>query len=125
MKLAKRFFYFGIGLSLGIVFVYFINSKKDTQSFDYLPNARVLKKLRLKKNTYTPEALENMAAFGLDSTHINRFLNEGDVDIFNKIKVDSCTSYSIEAEIKNQDMVLTILNCDKTSRIQKIELQQD
>ena len=125
MKLAKRFFFYGIGLSLGIVFVYFINSKKDTQSFDYLPNARVLKKLRLKKNVYTPEALENMATFDLDSTDINLFLKDGNVDIFNKVKVDSCTSYQIEAAIKDKDMVLTILNCENTSRIEKIALQQD
>ncbi len=126
MKLPQRFFYYGIGLAIGCVFVYFISTKKDTQSFDYLPNARVLKNLRLKKNLYTAEALENMATFALDSTHISKFLNDGDIDFKNSnIKVDSCKSYKIEAAIKKQDMVLYILNCKNTTRIQKIALQQD
>ncbi|PCI00136.1 MAG: hypothetical protein COB81_09490 [Flavobacteriaceae bacterium] len=126
MKLAKRFFYYGIGLSLGCVVVYFISTKKNTQSFDYFPNARTLKNIRLKKNIYSPEAIENMATYNLDSTDISLFLSEGSVDFKNSNKkVDSCKSYQIEAEIKNKDMVLYLLNCKNTTRIQKIALQQD
>ena len=126
MKLPQRFFYYGIGLAIGCVFVYFISIKKDTQSFDYLPNARVLKNIRLKKNMYSPEALENMASFKLDSTHINLFLSDGSVDFKrSNIKVDSCKAYQIDALINEQKMTLHVLNCKNTTQIKKIELQQD
>ncbi|PCH76810.1 MAG: hypothetical protein COB98_05120 [Flavobacteriaceae bacterium] len=126
MKLAKRFFYFGIGLSLGCVVVYFISTKKNTQSFDYLPNARTLKNIRLKKNIYSPEALENMASYKLDSTDIDYFLREGSVDFkHSNIEVDSCKAYQIDALINEQEMTLHLLNCKTTTQIKKIALQQD
>ncbi len=126
MKFSQRFFYYAIGLSLGCVFVYFISTKKDTQSFDYLPNARVLKNIRLKKNNYSPEALKDMVNLKLDTTDIHLFLEEGSVDFkHSNIKVDSCKSYQIDALINEQEMTLHVLNCKNTTQIQKIELQQD
>lgn len=54
MSLIKRIGFYLIGFSLGLVFLAFFFKEKRTE-FCYLPNCRVLKEIRSKELTFTPE----------------------------------------------------------------------
>ena len=122
MKLFKRFLFYGIGLIIGSIFVYFIWEKKDVQ-FDYGPNARVLKTIRTDVRLFSDEAKESMKAIGLDSVDIAVILQDGDVDFGeSKPREEPCKKYVIHGNPKEKDITLIIKKCDTISTIDKVLL---
>ncbi|MGB5385275.1 MAG: DUF4258 domain-containing protein [Eudoraea sp.] len=126
MAFLKRLGFYLIGLSIGLVFLFFFLKKKSDEtgvSFCYLPNCRVLKELRSKPITYSEEIEQLVADQTLDSLSIAYFMNEGDVN-FKKsdTKNTTCNTYSIEGIVKEKLMALTVKNCDSTTLIDKIEI---
>jgi len=120
MTFKQRLPYFLGGLTIGIIFVVFIFGKKNT-TFDYGPNARVLKNLRVKERVFSKEVLSNMTFNNIDTADISTILKNGNVDIGNKIKLDSCLyQYNIKGKNKLNNVVLTVKNCDSTVYIEKI-----
>ncbi|WP_457616893.1 DUF4258 domain-containing protein [Lutibacter sp.] len=121
MKFIHRLFYYGIGLTIGIFAVKFFLNKKGTPSFDYLPNARVLKNIRIKNRLFSSEANQQMQQFSVDTAAISEILRTGDVDFsHSKIKVDSCKIYTIDGVVKEKNIQLIIKNCDSTAIIDKV-----
>lgn len=117
MNLKKRLFFFGIGLSIGAIIVIFFLKEKGT-SFDYLPNARVLKDIRTK----TLKQDSNVASFfksnQIDSIQVYTLLEKGNVD-FGKSIIDSkdtCNLYVINSAEKAK-LQLQIKNCDSIATI--------
>lgn len=134
MNLLYRFGFYFIGLSLGIVAVVYINQQKNV-SFDYLPNARTLKQIRLKeKLSYSSQAKAFCKKENLNASDINYVLHEGDVE-FSKSHPQNkpCPDYWIEASIqkkvKNQivanDYVFIIKRCENEATITKIFKQKN
>ena len=121
MKLLKRFLFYGIGLIIGSIFVYFIWEKKDVQ-FDYGPNARVLKNIRIKTQMYSSEVLNKLSSTNLDSATISQILKNGNVDIWNKIELDSCIQYNIKGRDSLKNITITVMNCDSIAIIDKVLL---
>ena len=121
MKLFKRFLFYGIGLIIGSIFVYFIWEKKDVQ-FDYGPNARVLKNIRIKTQMYSSEVLNKLSSTNLDSATISQILKNGNVDIWNKIELDSCIQYNIKGRDSLKNITITVMNCDSVAIIEKVLL---
>ncbi|MGB5227444.1 MAG: DUF4258 domain-containing protein [Eudoraea sp.] len=126
MAFLKRLGFYLIGLSIGLVFLFFFLKKKSDEtgvSFCYLPNCRVLKELRSKPITYSEEIEQLVADQTLDSLSIAYFMNEGDVN-FKKsdTKNTTCNTYSIEGIVKEKLMALIVKNCDSTTLIDKIEI---
>lgn len=116
MAFLKRLGFYLIGLSIGLVFLFFFLKKKSDEtgvSFCYLPNCRVLKELRSKPSTYSEQIDQMVADQTLDSLTIAYFMNEGDVN-FKKsnTKNTTCKTYLIEGMVKEKLMVLTVKNCD-------------
>ncbi|MBL4939802.1 MAG: DUF4258 domain-containing protein [Lutibacter sp.] len=122
MTFKQRLPYFLGGLTMGVIFVLFIWNKKDTQ-FDYLPNARVLKNIRLKNHLFSDEALSFINSKKIDSANISQILKNGNVDILNKIKFDTCIQYDIKGRKNLKNITLTIKNCDSTATIEKITIE--
>jgi len=124
MKLFKRFFYYGIGLIIGSVFVYFIWEKKNVQ-FDYGPNARVLKTIRTDVRLFSKNALQSMTTLNIDSTDIETILEEGDVD-FKKSspRAEPCKIYVIDGNPKERNITLIVKKCDTVSTIDKIMITE-
>lgn len=123
MTFKERLPYFLGGLTIGIIIVVFIFGKKGT-TFDYGPNARVLKNLRTKERIYTKEAIDVLYYYQLDTAMVSQILANGNVDIGNKIKLDSCLyQYNIQGrkELKNIEIVVT--NCDDAAIIEKITVE--
>ncbi|WP_456377190.1 hypothetical protein [Lutibacter sp.] len=123
MTFKQRLPYFLGGLTIGIIFVLFIWNKKGTQSFDYGPNARVLKNIRIKKRILSSETLAIINSKKIDTAHISQILENGNVDIWNKIKLDTCIQYNIQGRKNLKNITLTIINCNSTAIIKDISFQ--
>jgi len=133
MSLLKRFiFYFG-GFALSLIFLFFIKEKIGFSfEFDYGPNSRTLKNIRLKNRVFSESALNELQKHQLDTSDISFVLLKGDV-IFNEsnIDLDSCKVYVIEGEPvseKNKKVIknikMTIQNCNKTATVQKLIISE-
>lgn len=125
MKFIHRFAYFLIGLLIGSIFVYFVWGKKSA-SFDYLPNARVLKTIRADTQLFTDDAKESMRNFNLDSTDISSMLQHGNID-FKKSspREKPCKTYVINGKPKQKEITLIIKKCDSVSTIHQILLTEN
>lgn len=120
MKLFQRFAYYGIGLIIGGVFVYFIWEKKNVE-FNYGPNARVLDNIRKKKTNFTPTFLAQLQENSLDTSIVRKILKNGNVDISGKTKID-CGGYQYTIEGKKELNLVSIVvsNCDSIAEFNKV-----
>lgn len=120
MTFRQRLPYFLGGLTIGIIIVVFFLGKKDT-TFDYGPNARVLKNIRIKNREFSSEVLTILNSKKIDTATVSQILENGNVDLLNKIKLDSCLyEYNISGKKDLKNITLTIINCDSTAIIKNI-----
>ena len=127
MSLLKRFaFYFG-GFAIGLILLYFfIGGSGASCEYDYSPNSRTLKNIRLKEHVYTNEALDALKNNQIDTSDISNLLLKGDV-LFSQsnTKLDSCDVYVIEGAHKGkpkEKLKISVENCNKKATIQKITI---
>jgi hypothetical protein len=120
--LRRTGFYLG-GVAIGLViFAFLIRGRGVKCEFDYFPNARTLKNIRLKERHFSPEIRQLIDNKEIDTAEISNILRYGDVDFSrSKTKVDSCKLYIIEGMLRNKEIELTVYNCDSTARIQTIK----
>ncbi len=124
MTLLKRFGYYLGGFSIGLVLLAFFLSGKKT-SCDYSPSARVKKNIRIKKQAHSDEVLSQISSKLIDTTAINYILHKGSVNFSeSNTKLDSCKIYVIEEDYNDQNIKLTIENCDSIATIQKIDIKK-
>jgi hypothetical protein len=121
MTFKERLPFFLGGLIIGIILVVFFLGKKDT-SFDYLPNARVLKNIRTKTRIFSEEAQLNLKTYKIDTASISQILKNGDVNLMDKIKLDTCVQYYIQGENELKNIELTIKNCESVAFIESIKV---
>jgi len=123
MTFKQRLPFFLGGLTVGIIIVVFFLGKKNT-TFDYGPNARILKNLRVKERIYSEEALAVLSSINLDTALVSAILKNGNVDVSNKIKLDTCLfQYNIKGKEELSNILLTIKNCDSVIYIEKINVK--
>lgn len=120
MQLLKRVGYYLVGVSLGSVAVLFFWKQKNV-SFDYLPNARTLKNIRVKERLFSEEALLEMSTKEIDTAMITGILKYGEVD-FGKSTTNTkpCREYWIDAQNLEKEISLVVKNCDSSATITKI-----
>jgi len=123
MTFKQRLPYFLGGLTVGIIIVVFFLGKKNT-TFDYGPNARILKNLRVKERIYSEEALAVLSFNNIDTAIVSTIFRNGNVDIGNKIKLDTCLyQYNIKGKKKLNNVLLTVKNCESIVYIDKIRVE--
>lgn len=123
MTFKQRLPFFLVGLTIGIIIVVFIFGKKGT-TFDYGPNARVLKNIRTKDRLYTKEAMDVLYFYQLDTAMVSQILANGNVDLGNKIKLDSCLyQYTIQGRKHLKNIELVVKNCEDAAIIEKITVE--
>lgn len=124
MTFKQRLPYFLGGLTIGIIIVVFVFGKKNT-TFDYGPNARVLKNIRLKERVFSEKALTILnTSSEIDTTNISEILRKGNVDLSNKIKLDSCLyKYNIQGKQDLKNITLTVTNCESMAIIEDIQIE--
>ena len=111
MKFVHRLAYYLFGLLIGGMFLFFFFQKKKTE-FCYLPNCRVLKDLRSKPLTVSPEAQQKLNAKWVTMEDIKACLQNGDVD-FSKSNQPSENGklYVIEGlNTKNEEITVEMIN---------------
>lgn len=116
MQLLKRFGYYLLGIALGVPLVLFIWKGKNV-SFDYGPNARTLKTIRIRKRVFSEKAKQTMLQQNIDTSQISTILKTGNVDFGkSKPRQKPCAEYFIESEKLN----IYVIRCDSTSTVNKI-----
>jgi hypothetical protein len=116
MSFLKRFGYYLIGLSVGLIFLaVFLRKKSESTGteFCYLPNCRVLKALRSKPLQFEPN-LKSIA----DSTKVIFLLKEGDVDFGDsEPRAKPCGIFVVRGNIGGANIQMTLQNCEEITKI--------
>jgi hypothetical protein len=124
MAFLKRLGFFLFGLSIGLVFLTIFLKKKSEETgteFCYFPNCRTLKDIRSKQITYADGVNALLMNKELDSTDINDFLHNGEVDFGNsETKAGPCKTYFIEGMVKDKAATLKVKNCLEKAVIESI-----
>ncbi len=113
MKFKYRLAYFLFGALIGVMFLMFFLNNKKTE-FCYLPNCRVLKNIRSKGMTISPEAQKKLNKKWITMDDIKACTEDGDV-IFSrsKEKYKGGTTYIVEGEsTKGEPIEVEFVNYD-------------
>lgn len=120
MTFKNRLLLYGFGFIVGSIIVYFIWTKKDA-TFDYLPEARVLKNIQTKELHASIPAKISFVGFRIDSTALSTLISKGKVDFSkSETKTEPCKTYWISTHYNNQKLALIIENCDSIATIQRV-----
>ncbi|MDO6601945.1 DUF4258 domain-containing protein [Arenibacter palladensis] len=124
MAFLKRLGFFLFGLSIGLVFLTIFLKKKSQETgteFCYFPNCRTLKDIRSKQISYSDAIVQLIQQKDLDSTDINGFLYNGDVDFGkSETKTKPCKTYFIEGMVKDKVAILKVKNCSEKAIIENV-----
>ena len=134
MDLKKRFFYFFIGITLGVIAVIFMTNERNKNrpeeeriSFPYGPDARTLKSIRVKKHrVFSEQAKEALQTHNIDSIRIEYLLHKSDVDFSESItdRTIPCQTYQLNGNLKNMKVSMRIERCDSTATFEKITVKK-
>ena len=124
MAFLKRLGFFLFGLSIGLVFLTIFLKKKSQETgteFCYFPNCRTLKDIRAKQISYSDAIGQLIQQQELDSTDINGFLYNGEVDFGkSETKTKPCKTYYIEGMVKDKSAILKVKNCSEKAVIESV-----
>jgi len=124
MKFIHRLGYYLGGFSIGLILLAFFLQGKKT-SCDYGPNARTTKNIANKKKHYSTEAQLIMQKHQLDTLTVSNIIRYGNVDFSNSdTKSEECKVYLIENTYKDQEVILSVENCDSIATVKTITLKQ-
>ena len=124
MKLIQRIGYYLGGFSIGLVILaFFLNGKKTSCS--YGPESRVLKNINTKKIVYSHDVESLVDNKSIDSSTITYVLKKGDIN-FSKsnARQEPCGIYTIEGLNNDNNITLTIENCDSIATVLTILLER-
>ncbi|MFI1743947.1 hypothetical protein [Thalassobellus sediminis] len=124
MKLIQRIGYYLGGFSMGlIILAFFLNGKKASCS--YGPDARVLKNINSKKIIYGDNVEPYFSNYKSDSTKIYYVLKKGDINFSeSKTREKPCSIYIVEGEYEEEEITLTVQNCDSIATITNIKVKK-
>ena len=116
MAFLKRFGWYLIGFSIGLVFLTIFLKKKSEDTgveFCYLPNCRVLKALREQ-----PLEVTDLLQKKVDTAAVAYLLREGDVDFqSSEPRGKPCGTFNISGCYNEQQLQLTLQRCDSITRL--------
>lgn len=124
MKLIQRIGYYLGGFSIGLVILaFFLNGKKTSCS--YGPESRVIKNINTKRIIYSPDISELLRNKVLDSSDVRYILKKGDIN-FSKSnpRQEPCGIYVIEGSYNDDEVSLTVQNCDSTATLQNLTIHK-
>ena len=94
--MAKRFFYYIVGFTIGAIFIYFLLIRG--RSFDFwMPSERVKTEIIERKPVITEKAISQLACLNLNKDSIDSIIKKSEVN-FDKSKVREkpCKLYLLE-----------------------------
>lgn len=122
MKLIQRIGYYLGGFSIGLVILaFFLNGKKT--SCAYGPESRVLKNINTKNIIYSNNVQSYILNKAIDSTKINYVLKKGNINFSeSKTRQEPCGIYIIEGDYEEEEIILTVENCDSIATIKNLKI---
>ena len=118
--LLHRFKLYGSGFALGIIILMFILNGKKSRC-NWFPNERILNIIRQKNIEYTPNIKEFIDTKIIDSTDINVFLMNGNIDFSkSQVKKKPCRKYWIDGQIKDKKATLHVKICDSIAYMDEL-----
>jgi hypothetical protein len=125
MTLLQRFGYYLGGFAIGLVILAFFLKGKKT-SFSYGPDARVIKNINSKKIIYSDDFQLYIKENQIDTSTINYILKNGDINFSNsETRKKPCAIYSVEGEFEDNEIVLSVQNCDSIATILNLSTTHD
>ena len=111
----KRLRFFGIGVAIGLVLVYFMFGKRDIRC-SYFPNSRVLNDLRQKELVFSPTALCQKECLALDSLDIKQLFAAGSIQFDeSEPRKEPCGEYELITRLPDmREIHYRVQNCDST-----------
>lgn len=125
--LGKRVAYYGLGLALGTILVFFIFGGRKDIRCSYFPNQRVTNDFAQKEVRMSDLAACQRDCLALDSLDVKQFFAAGDVDFsaseprkkpygYYKISTELPENRIVTATIENQDSVVVFLDIRQEGR---------
>jgi len=121
MSLLKRFAFYLGGFGIGLILLYFfVGGSGASCEFDYSPNSRTKKNIRLKERIISKNSQNILKQNQLDTSAISYVLLKGEV-LFSEsnTQLDSCNIYKIIGNVAPDEMPLskkkikiTVENCN-------------
>ena len=129
MSLLKRFAFYLGGFGIGLILLYFfVGGSGASCEFDYSPNSRTKKNIRLKERIISEKSWDILYQNQLDTSNISYILLKGKV-LFSESNtdLDSCNIYVIEGNVAPKEMPnsdkkikITVENCSNKATIQDV-----
>ncbi len=112
----RRIRYYLVGVVLGTLVVYAMFGNRSDIGCDYLPNARVLKNLRIKAHEYSPKAECQIECLELDSMDIAMMFAAGAVKFSeSEPRKKPCGEYMLLTKLPDErEIDMRVQNCDST-----------
>jgi hypothetical protein len=122
MPLYKKLFFFGIGIAMGAVMVYFLFGNRDIQC-SYFPNDRVLYDMRKKELLFSEKALCQSEQLAMDSIDLQLLLTASKIDFKNSdTRQEPCGVYHLYLhDFRATPLMAKVENCDSTATILSFE----
>jgi len=121
MSLLKRFAFYLGGFGIGLILLYFfVGGSGASCEFDYSPNSRTKKNIRLKERIISKNSQNILKQNQLDTSAISYVLLKGEV-LFSEsnTQLDSCNIYKIIGNVAPDEMPrskkkikITVENCN-------------
>lgn len=117
MTLFQRFKRYLFGVLLGLILVYFFFGDRGEVLTAWMPNERVMKRLRETK-LILPDSMQcRLDCFQLDSTAVNTLLEDGDVLFAESDTQSEPKVYRVQFEQRTPPLELTFSCTDSTSAV--------
>lgn len=119
MSFSRRIKLFLFGIVLGLIFVYFSLFKgRDRDLLGWLPQERVLQKLKESELIYTDRSFCIMDCNDISQEEIEKIILAGEVNFGkSKEKDSSCPVYALEGTVNNRMLVVMFATCDTTTTV--------
>lgn len=131
MSLLKRFAFYLGGFGIGLILLYFfVGGSGASCEFDYSPNSRTKKNIRLKERIISEKSWNTLNQHQLDTSNISYILLKGKV-LFSESNtdLDSCNVYVIEGNVAPKEMPnsdkkikITVENCSNKATVQDVSI---
>lgn len=117
MTLFQRFKRFLLGLGLGVILVFFFFGNRSESIKGWLPNERVMKRLRETKLQLADSVQCRLKCFNLDSMSVKNLFEEGNVRFRRSETKQEPKIYRVDFEQHNPPVQLTFSCDDSTSTV--------
>ena len=117
MTLFQRFKRYLFGVLLGLILVYFFFGDRGEVLTAWMPNERVLKRLRETKLILPDSVQCQLKCFQLDTTAVSTLLDEGDVLFAESDTQSEPKVYRVQFEQRTPPLELTFSCTDSTSTV--------